>query len=432
MDRKSQRIQPLLVLVLITMVGTMGFPAGDKEGAGPITVRAATQKHPAVDALKELLPGFEAGGYSVELSDIPQDQLNSRVRLSLSAQTDEFDVIMLGHMLIPQYRNAGWIVSLSDFIDDPQHTNPQEFQFDDILGGFVNAASVDGELYAMPFYGESTMLMYNKEMFAAAGLDQPPQTFEELESYARRLTDKAGNQFGIAMRGRRGINWYPWSGFAYGMGGGWIDSAGRPILNTPETIEATELFSRLISEYGPPGAANFDWNDVQIMMQQGDVAMIIDATNFGPRLENPDDSTVVGQVGYAMVPRGPAGRFPSIYSAALSIPETSSEKDAAWEFLKWSTSTEIQLESAMMVDRLDVTRRSVWNHPDYRERYQLQEMIDTTVTAMDEAIAEYLPRIPEFGDFANILGLAINRVITGDNAATAMADAEAELEAVLK
>ena len=323
-------------------------------------------------------------------------------------------------MRIPRYVNAGWVESLTGFIDDPRMTDKKSFNYDDILKGFVNAASVNNKLYAMPFYGESTMLMYNKELFAAANLAGPPKTMKDLEAYAAKLTDPSKKQYGVALRGARTINWYPWSGFAYGFGGQWVDSNGKAAFNTPETIEATRLFAKLIREYGPPGAANFDWNDVQISMQQGTVAMIIDATNFGPRLENPQDSIVVGKVGYAMVPAGTAGRFPSIYSAAMGIPTSSLHKADAWEFLKWATSKDIQLRTALMVDRLDVTRKSVWDDPKFREKYKYQEMINITIQSLDEAIAEYLPRIPEFGDIANILGVAINNAIAGEDAKTAL------------
>lgn len=393
------------------------------------TIHVVTQKHPAVDALKVFLPEFEEEtGIQVDLEDIPQDQLNDKVKLALASGSSEFDIVMLGHMLVPQYQKPGWLASLTDFIEDPEYTDAETFQKDDILGGFFNAAAVGDQLFAMPFYGESTMLMYNKEMFAEAGLNGPPETMEELREYAEILTDTDNGQYGIAMRGRRGINWYPWSGFCYGFGGSWLDENGKPAFNSPEAVAATELFAELIRDYGPPGAGNFSWNDVQLSMQQGTTAMIIDATNFGPRLEDPEESKVVGNVGYAMVPAGKAGRFPSIYSAVLAIPEFSEEKAAAWEFLKWATSSDIQVRSALEENRLDLTRISAWNDPRFLEKYRYPEMIDVTVSSMDIAIAEYLPRVPEFGEAADVLGVAINEVITGKDAQKTMDNAVKSLQ----
>ena len=298
----------VLLVLAFTLASAGVFAGGAKEA---VTIRAATQKHPAIDALKELLPLFQKQtGITVEINDLPQDQLNGKVELSLASGTGEWDIVMMDHMRIPRYVKAGWIESLTPYIGDPRLTDAKSFAYDDILKGFVNAASVNGKLYAMPFYGESTMLMYNKEMFQAAGIMAPPKNMQELGEDAKKLTNADKKQYGIAMRGARSINWYPWSGFAYAFGGGWLGSDGKPDFNSPENIQATDLFAKLIRDYGPPGAANFDWNDVQISMQQGTVAMIIDATNFGPRLENSKDSIVVGKVGYAMVPGRAKGFIP--------------------------------------------------------------------------------------------------------------------------
>ena len=81
----------------------------------------------------------------------------------------------------------------------------------------------------------------------------------------------------------------------------------------------------------------------------------------------------------------------------------------------------------MKIDRLDVTRKSVWDDPKYREKYKYPEMIDVTIKAMDSAIGEYLPRVPEFGDMANILGIAINKVISGESATSALNEAQTEI-----
>jgi len=360
----------LLTMVIFLMILPLAVWAGAAE-EDTVSIRAVTQKHPAVDALKVFLNEFvDSSGIKVDLEDIPQEQLNDKVKLSLASRSSEFDVVMLGHMLVPQYQSSGWLKSLTQMINDPKLTDNSEFQYEDILNGFINASSVDGELYAIPFYGESTMLMYNKEMFAKAGLSGPPETMEELREYAETLTDAKNDKYGIAMRGERSINWYPWSGFCYGFGGTWLDAEGQPAFNSPEAAAATELFAELIRDYGPPGAANFSWNDVQLSMQQGTTAMIIDATNFGPRLEDPNESLVVGKVGYAMVPAGPAGRYPSIYAAALAIPSFSEEPEAAWEFLKWATSSDIQVRSSLEVNRLDLTRKSAWEDPRYLEKYK--------------------------------------------------------------
>jgi multiple sugar transport system substrate-binding protein len=420
------RIRSMGRRVSLVLLMALPFLVSQAAWADGTTVRVIMQKHPAVDVLQQMIPDFEKQtGLAVELTEIPQDQMNTKVQLSLASGTDDYDVVMLDDMRLGQFKSADWVVSLKPYLSDPAWTDAKKFAYDDFLKGFVASASIGGEPFALPFYGESSFLMYNKDMFAKAGIKAPPATFAELEKDAKLLTKKSANQFGIAMRGQRSINWYMWSGFAYGMGGGWFDASGKPILDKAETVKATDLYGRLLREYGPPGAANFDWNDVQVAMQQGTVAMIIDATNFAPRLEDPTQSKVVGKVGYAMVPAGPSGAFPSIYSAIISIPKTSPNKRAAWEFLKWVTSSQVQLKSALSVGRLDVTRRSVWQDPAFIKKYNTGGgIIAAATSAFDKAIGEYLPRATQFGDVANEIGIAISSVIAGQDAAQAMKSAQ--------
>jgi ABC-type glycerol-3-phosphate transport system substrate-binding protein len=402
--------------------------AGGSKSASPSTetITIAAQQHPAVDALQQLLPTFEKEtGIKVNLDILPQEQLNTKVQMAMASNSSDYDVIMIDDMTTGQYAKANWIVPLNKFMNDPKLTDANQFKYNDFLKGFVNALSINNQQYGLPFYGESMVLMYNKDMFAKAHIANPPSTMDELVADAQKLT--GNGQYGIALRGARSINWYPWAGFLMAYGGHWLVD-NKPTINTPEAIQATQVYANLINKYGPPGGANFDWNQVQLSMQQGQVAMIIDASNFGPRLEDPTQSKVVGKVGYAMVPSGPAGRFPSVYTTGLCIPAGSKHQDAAWKFINWATSQDFQLQSAMIEGRLDVTRQSVWQDPKFQAKYNNQEMVQSSIQSMNEANPDYLPRIPQFSQLSSIVGIAINKVITGTDAKTALDEAQKELE----
>ncbi|KLU59074.1 putative ABC transporter-binding protein precursor [Peptococcaceae bacterium CEB3] len=414
----------ILPVLMLSLAGCGGANTDSSAStAKQVTIHVACQEHPDVDALKELLPSFEKQyGVKVDLNVLPQQQLNTKVEIALASNSSDYDVIMMDDMQTAQYAKAGWIVPLDTFINNTSLTNKSKFNESDFLKGFLKVLAVNGTQYALPFYGESTMLFYNKEMFSKAGISAPPQNMQELEADAAKLT--GNGVYGIALRGSRDINWYPWAGFLFAFGGHWLDANGKPTLNSPAAVQATQLYGKLISKYGPPGGASFDWNQVQLSMQQGKAAMIIDASNFGPRLEDPKESKIVGKVGFAMVPAGPAGRFPSVYTAGLAIPKGSKHQADAWKFIEWATSKQTQLESAMKVSRADVTRQSVWEDPAYTQKYNNKDMMQIAVKSMNLANPDYLPRIPQFNKLSSIVGIAVSKVIAGTNAQTAMNQAQ--------
>jgi|HigsolmetaGSP12D_1036236.scaffolds.fasta_scaffold00285_17 multiple sugar transport system substrate-binding protein/sorbitol/mannitol transport system substrate-binding protein len=402
--------------------GGASSPAAEPKETVEIT--AAMQQHTAVDAIQAMLPEFEKQtGIKVKFDILPQEELHSKTELALASNSGQYDVIMMDMMFTAQYSKADWLAPLDDLISQNEAT----VQSSDFLSGFYNAFKNDNKTYGLPFYGESTMLMYNKEMFQAAGIANPPSTFDELIADAKKLT-KDG-KYGIALRGMRGegMNIYVWAGFYNAFGGKWLKD-GKPDINSPEAIKATEVYADLVKNYGPPGGANFSWDQVQLALQQGTVAMAIDATNFAPRLESPENSKVVGKIGYAMVPSGPAGSSPSVYTAGLVIPKNSKHIDAAFKFIAWATSKEVQLKTALNGLRGDVTRKSVWEDESFKNKYNYPGWIDVTVKSMDQANPDYRPRIVEWKRMGDRLGIAVSEALAGRDVKAALDAAQKDIE----
>jgi multiple sugar transport system substrate-binding protein/sorbitol/mannitol transport system substrate-binding protein len=406
-------------------------PSGtSSSGKESVTITAAVQKHSAIDAIQALLPQFEEEtGIKVVFEVLPQEEQDAKVELALASNSDQYDVILLDHMFTPKYAKANWIEDLTPYIDK----NKETIKLDDFMKGYVDALSVDGKVYALPVYGESTMLMYNKEMFEKAGIAHPPTTFDELKEDAAKLTKNG--QYGIALRGQRGsgMNIYTWAGFFNAFGGQWLVD-GKPEVNSDASIKATQLYTELITKYGPPGAANFSWDQVQLAVQQGTVAMAIDATNFAARLENPENSKVVGKIGYAMVPKGPNGSSPSSATRGFAIPKASKNKEAAFQFIQWALSEEIQKKTAIEGLRADTTRISVWNSPEYKEKFNFDNgnWIKVAVDSMNQGKADYRPRIPEWKEMGDRLGVAVSSALAGQDVKTALDNAQHDIEKLFR
>ena len=395
------------------------------EESEQVTINAAVQKHTAIDTLEKLLPEFEEKtGINVNLEVLPQEEMETKVEMALASDSDQYDVVMVDQMFVPQYARTGWIEDLSPYIEE--YSN--ELNMDDFMQGFVDALSVEGKIYGLPVYGESTILMYNKEMFEEKGIDNPPATFEELKEVAEKLT--GDGQYGIALRGQRGqgMNVYIWAGFYNAFGGQWLKD-GQPDLNSEAAIEATQLYQDLITNYAPEGAATYSWDQVQLAMQQGTVGMVIDATNFATRLEDEENSNVGGKIGYALIPEGPEGSSPSSATRGFSIPTVSKHKEEAFQFIEWALSEDVQLQSALEGQRGDATRISVWESEEFKERnnYDGGKWIDVAIESMNQAKADYRPRIPEWRNMGDRLGIAISEALAGKDPKQALDEAQKEI-----
>lgn len=402
--------------------------ASDGAKKPTVTLHAAMQKHSSVEAVQKLLDQYEKEtNVKVEFDVLPQEEIFSKTELALASSSDQYDIIMTENMFIPKYAKAGWLTNLNDFITS------SNLDVDDFSQGFLNSLSKDGNRYAIPFYGESTMLMYNKEIFEQNGITAPPKTYDEMLEVAKQLT-KDG-KYGIAMRGLRGqgMNVYVWAGFFNGYGGNWFTD-GKPTVNSPEAIKSVEVYSELLKNYAPPGGTEFSWDQVQLNIQQGTVAMAIDATNFASRIEDPSNSKVVGKIGYADVPSGPAGFFPSISAWGLGIPKGSKHPQEAFDFIAWVTSKEIQLKTALDGNRADVTRTSVFSDPQYIERYNYDDgqWVKTVSNAFNKSNPEYRPPIEQWNQFGDILGISLSAAMAGSTAKDSLDKAQKDIESLLK
>lgn len=397
------------------------------------TINLAVQEHTATDAIRQLSPSFEEQtGITVNFEQIPQQQMNQKQLTDLSTGTGSYDLI--GWFLNPEYIENGWIESVDTLRQDPASTDESLLALDDFYRPFLDWYRYKDVLYGLPFYGESIMMYYNTEEFERAGIAKAPETVEELEAACRAITE-GGRMAGIALRATQEENAavYPFLGWLYGYGGSWVDVATGEIgLNKPESIEAADAWGHFLRDYGPEDVASYFWNEVQLSMQQEQAAIIMDATNFGPRLEDPSLSKVAGKVGYALLPmamgpngpRGPeqtGGRFGNPALAyGLSVPTTAKSKEAAWLFSQWATSPGVMLETTQIGLRGDPTRQSSLTDASFLDKYNYGggSWAGTLSESFDLAMPTYYPRdVITQSQLADVLGLALSQIVTGDRSA---------------
>ncbi|NLY06452.1 ABC transporter substrate-binding protein [Candidatus Sordicultor fermentans] len=420
----------LLVVLMVLFLGVSSFVLAQERPYEGIRLAVALRSLPETDFIVSKLGEFELmTGISVNVVTYPEEQLREREVIDATTGAGAYDVIAIDSVFIPEFAKAGWITPLEPYLKP-------EYEVEDISKFARDLLSYEGTLYGGPVYSEATQLMYQKSLFEDAGL-APPQTMEEYEEYAKKFTQPP-DLYGVAMRGLRGngMNIYIWSEWLWSYGGRYFDENWNPVFNSPEGVLATEKYAYLLQNYGPPGVATYGWDDVQNAFTTGKVAMIIDATNFYTRIEDPTKSQVAGNVGYAVVPEGPAGRFPGNYCMGFAISavgaKTDEEKKAAAEFIQWATSREMELDKSLQADIISVTRDSVFNDPEFRAKFG-GDWLESTMESFRITNPNYRPLIEEWREIGDRLGIEVENVIAGIKPAKeALDEAAAYAAEVLK
>ena len=273
-------------------------------------------------------------GHTVEWVTLEENVLRQRVTTDITTKGGAFDITTIGMYETPIWGANGWLVPLNDL--------SSEYDVDDILPAMRGGLSHDGTLYAAPFYGESSMVMYRTDLMEKAGLEMPDApTWEFIREAAAAMTDRGNEINGVCLRGKAG--WGEGGAFitvtANSFGARWFDEDWNAQFDQPEWKNALEFFVGMMAESGPPGYATNGFNENLSLFQQGKCGMWIDATVAASFVTNPKDSTVADKVGFALAPDNGMGvRSNWLWAWALAIPAGTKKEAAAKQFVEWATS----------------------------------------------------------------------------------------------
>ena len=403
--------------------------AQDKPFDG-VQLSVLMEGHPTTDAIQKMLPEFKAlSGIDVALEIVPEQDITAKMLLEMSSGSGRYDVVENNIIYVPGFVKSGYIVPL----DDQLAKHAQYFDKADFVPGYFNTNVLDGKTYGLPVYGESTFVMYRKDLFEQYGL-AAPKTFDDIENAAKTISEKTNKEIaGITMRGRQGIEGvYVWSAYLWGMGGSFLVD-GKSALATPEGIAALDSFTKVLKDYGPVGVANFGWEENRLLFQQGKAAITLDATVNGAYNEDPAVSTIVGKVGYAPVPQTaatPKGGSSSLAVHSLYVTADSKNQEAAALFAAWATAKEQQVKSMESDPNSGVTSLTALNSESFNTRYGAFK--EAMITAINQGNPEYLPTIEQANEVINNTGIAVSKALAGTaSSADALKEADEANNAAL-
>jgi len=321
-----------LIISAIALSGCSGAGTQSKN----VTLTLATVNNPQMKDMEELKGTFEKEnpGIKVNFVQMEEGDLRAAVTADVASGAGQYDVVTVGAYEVPQWGAQGWLKDLTSNLKDDK-----AYDVEDILPPVRAALSVGGKQYAVPFYGESSLLMYNKEMFAAAGLTMSNHpTWQEVAKDAAILNTK--DHAGICLRGKPGWGdlFAPLTTVVQTFGGTWYDTNWDAKVNSPEFTEAVKFYVDLLKTAGEKDPVSNSFTECLNQLSAGKVAMWYDASVAASILEDPTSSKVAGKMGYAHAPVYKTKESGWLWSWNLAVPATSKHADAAVKFVKWATS----------------------------------------------------------------------------------------------
>ncbi|SOE63807.1 sorbitol-binding protein /mannitol-binding protein [Burkholderia sp. D7] len=391
--------------------------------ASAATVTIATLNNPDMIELKKLSPAFEKVDPDIKLNWVilEENVLRQRATTDITTGSGQFDVVTIGAYETPQWGKRGWLTPLTNL--------PASYDLNDVVKTARDGLSYNGSLYALPFYVESSMTYYRKDLFAAKGLTMPDQpTYDQIQRFADKLTDKAKGVYGICLRGKAGWG----ENMAYvttlvnTFGGRWFNEKWQPQLTSPEWKKAVTFYVNLLQKDGPPGASSNGFNENLTLMSSGKCAMWIDATVAAGMLYNKEQSQIADNVGFAAAPIEVTPRGSHwLWAWALAIPKTSKQTEAAKKFIEWATSKdyiEMVAKDEGWASAPPGTRRSTYVRPEYEAAAPFADFVLKAIETADPNHPTLKPvpytgvqfvGIPEFQSFGTVVGQSISGALAG-------------------
>ncbi|QBD82952.1 sugar ABC transporter substrate-binding protein [Ktedonosporobacter rubrisoli] len=310
----------------------------------------------------------------VNFVTLPENDLRTKVTQDVATNAGKFDIATIGSYDTPIWAHNGWLQDLAPYFDKMSAQDKSSYNYNDLLKPIMASLSYKNDPYSLPFYGESSMLMYNKQLFAQHHLSMPEHpTWDQIAQFAKTINDPANGIAGIVLRGQSGwgMNMAPLDTMINTYGSSWFDMNWKPQLSTPAVEQAVTDYVTLVQKYGEPDASTAGWQECLNLMTQGKAGMFYDATSFGGSLETPATSKIAGNVGYVYAPtKVTTNGSRWLWAWSLGLVNSSHNKDAAFKFITWATSAQYLTLAGKTFGWANVppgTRASIYQNPDYQK-----------------------------------------------------------------
>ncbi|MEA9607128.1 sugar ABC transporter substrate-binding protein [Xanthomonas campestris pv. plantaginis] len=425
----------------LTACGGAGS-SGSEAAAKPDTLVIATVNNSDMIRMQKLTSDFTVKHPDIKLEwvTLEENVLRQRVTTDIAAKGGQFDVLTIGTYEVPIWAERGWLKPL---------TFGQDYEVNDLIPQIRNAVSDKGQLYAAPFYGEGSMLMYRTDLLHKAGLSMPAQpSWSFVADAARKMTDKQNGVYGICLRGKAGWgeNMALLSAMGNSFGARWFDQNWKPQFDQPEWKETLQTYVDVMKDAGPPGASSNGFNENLALFSAGKCAIWVDATVGASFISNPTESKVADKIGFAPAPDTGKGKTTGwLWAWSLAIPASSKKADKAQTFIAWATDKhyiDLVASKEGWVNVPPGTRQSLYANPDYLKAAPFAKQTLASIQGADIKSPTVKPvpyvglqyvAIPEFQSLGTTVGQQFSAALTGSiSVDEALKNAQAATEREMK
>ena len=425
----QQRLRGSLTAAAATAAltaGLCGCAGAGAVGGGKDSINVLMVNNPQmVDIQKLTADNFtRQTGIKVNYTVLPENDVRDKISQELSSQAGIYDISTISNYEVPFYAKAGWLAPLSGYV-----AKDTSFDQGDIFPGMTKSlTATDGKLYAEPFYGESSFLMYRKDVFAAKGLSMPAKpTWQQVADLAAKVDNAKPGMRGICLRGQVGWGqiFAPLTTVVNTFGGTWFDKNWQAQVNSPPFNEAVNFYVNLVRQHGEAGAPQAGFTECLNNLEQGKVAMWYDATSAAGSLEG-TGSPVAGKMGYAAAPVVKTQNSGWLYAWSWAIEHASKKQDAAWKFISWASSKQYEELVGSKIGWTSVPagkRLSTYDNPQYvKASSAFAGPTRSAIQSADPTNAGVQPRpvpgiqfmdFPEFSALATTVSQYVSTAIAG-------------------
>ncbi|MBE7680197.1 MULTISPECIES: ABC transporter substrate-binding protein [Paenibacillus] len=338
-------------LALVTVVsGCSGSNAGENGEAGAaadgdkgeITVLYVGDQF-WQDQAKEF---EQVSGIKVNYEVVNFTEQHDKLATAFAGGSTEYDIVHVRDDFVAEFAPKGFLTPLDDLITEDMKANISDNYFTPMMN--------DGQIYGFPRYLWPWQFYYNKELFAEAGIENPPSTWAEFTAVAEKLKAKGITPY--AEPWGETFSYTPFIVHLRSEGGEfWDEEQDIPTFNSPEGVRALQFMAdmNLKSKIISPQSVQYDSTaPLADAFAQGTIAMMMNAPHTYPLANNPETSKITGQVGVALVPGAELKTASYAETGGLAIPASSKNKEQAMEYIKFVTSTEQEKAMAIGIGRI--------------------------------------------------------------------------------
>lgn len=367
----------MLRLGIGSAVGVTGLAASGCAGFGNLgarpgvtTITLASVNNPQMQDMAQLLPEFYKlhPDIDVNLIMMEENDLRNATTKDVATRGGQYDVMTVGAYEIPIWGQNKWLVDLTDLA-----AGASGYDVDDFFKPVLTGVSYEDRIYGLPFYGESSFLMYRKDLFSSAGIDMPERpTWQQVAEWADKLKSPDEDRAGICLRAKPGWGemFAPLTTVINTFGGQWYNDQWQAQVNAPGFTEAVQFYIDTLAKSGERDPVSFGFTECLNLFSQGGGAMWYDATSAAGSVEDKKNSKVAGKVGYVRAPVEKTKSSGWLWSWNMGVNAESEHQDAAWTFVQWATSKEY---ARLVGERLGWnrvppgTRASTYQLPEYKQ-----------------------------------------------------------------